>query len=177
MVHRYRNQLTIGLSAFALLAVLTPLLPASGAVESLYSQISSTSTPPRLQQQTEDIVTLRWVFRPGDLMSCRTSARDLRHARLAFGDRVQIHAVAVGSDVEYVQSFLRGERLQAEVVTISERDYRRNLSSVPTPSVALVRAGHTLELFAAGNLQLPGRPSTSTLNQVLASLFGTVPQT
>jgi hypothetical protein len=175
MVHRYRIQLTIGLSAFALAAMLSPLLPAAGGVENLYSQSSLTAGSARAR--SEDVITLRWVFRPGDLMSCRTSARDLRHARLAFGDRVQIHAVAVGTDVEYVQSFLRGERLHAEVVTISERAYRRDLASVPTPSVALVQDGNVLELFAAGNLHLPGRPNTSALNQVLAGLFSVRPRT
>jgi hypothetical protein len=176
MVRRYRNQLTFGLSALALLAALTPLLPAAGGVENLYSQSSLAARLARVHP-TEDVITLRWVFRPGDLMSCRTSARDLRHARLAFGDRVQIHAVAVGTDVEYVQSFLRGERLHAEVITISERTYRRDLASVPTPSVALVQDGNVLELFAAGNLHLPGRQNTSALNQVLAGLFSGRPRT
>jgi hypothetical protein len=122
MVRRYRK-LTFGLGALALVAALTPRLPAGG-VNDLYSQDSRAPIAARLDHGDE-IVTLEWVFRAGDLMSCRTSARDLRHARLAYGDRVQIRAVAVGSDVEYVQSFLRGERLQAEVVTFSEGDYQK----------------------------------------------------
>lgn len=169
MVHRHRNRLTIGLSAIALLAAVTPHLP-SGGVDNLYSQSARAAGLSRAA--SEEVITLRWVFRPGDLMSCRTSARDLRHARLAFGNRVQIRAVAVGSDLEYVQSFLRGERLSAEVITISERDYRRTLASVPTPSVALVQDGHVLEVFAAGNLYLPGGRGTAALNLVLASLLG-----
>jgi hypothetical protein len=174
MVRRYRNRLRLGLSAAALVAVSAPILPAGRGAENLHSQASFTTGSTR-RGTGDEIVTLQWVFRTGDLMTCRTSARDLRHARLAFGNRVQIRAVAVATEAEVVRAFLRGERLNAEVVTISEREYRRTLSSMPTPSVTLLHDGHAVELFTAGNLSLPNRRTTGALSQVLAVLLGGAP--
>lgn len=166
MVRSHRHQLIIGLSAAALVAMFAPTLPAR-TLE--HSHASSTASTGVLAEG--DSVTLQWVFRAGDLLSCRTSARDLRHASLAYGSRVKIHAVAVATDVELVRGFLRSERLTAEVVPVSEREYRQHLGSVPTPSVAIVQNGRMLELFGAGNLHIPGRQGTDQLDQTLARLF------
>jgi hypothetical protein len=121
--------------------------------------------------ENEGPLSVRWVFRQGDLLSCRTSVRDLRHILMAYGDRVRVTAVAIETDPEFVRSFLRGERLDAELVIVSEREYREELGSVPTPSVELLRAGTVIELFTAGNLILPGRRGTADLDTAVESLL------
>lgn len=116
-------------------------------------------------------ITVRWVFRQGDLLSCRTSVRDLRHVLLNFGDQVRLTAVAVDTDPEFVRDFLRAERLDADLVIVSEREYRDELGSVPTPSVGLLSAGQMIGFFTAGNLRIQDRPSTSELSFTLQRLL------
>lgn len=127
-------------------------------------------------QASETTITVQWVFRQGDLLSCRTSVRDLRHALLTYGDQVRFSAVAVDTDPEFVRDFLRAERLDTDIVVVSEREYREELGSVPTPSVLVLRAGNPDQLFTAGNLRLPNRPGTSELAGALGRLLaGTAP--
>lgn len=156
---------------------LAPMLAATltagwaGVEEGVSSAATGNERIEASEADTGDLV-IRWVFRQGDLMSCRTSARDLRHVLFNHGERVQMIAIAIDSDPRYVQGFFRAERLRGEVEYLTERQFRRRHGSVPYPSVAIIRDNRVVELFAAGNLTLPGRRGTSELDGALSSLMG-----
>lgn len=124
-------------------------------------------------EKKEGQVEVSWVFRAEDLMSCKTSARDLRHAQRRFGDGITVSAFAVDTDPELVASFLRNERLDLPVVNISERDYRQMFGSEATPAVVVTQGQQVIEVLAAGR-QIPrGRRGTAALVERLKAL---VPQ-
>jgi hypothetical protein len=172
MVHSNRRRLITALGALWLIAAGVAGAHNGRATPELQGQLPQGSHQAVHRPQSGDaVMTLRWVFRQRDLLSCRTSARDLRHVLLNYGDQVRVEAVAIDTDPAYVRSFLRGERLDAEVMVISEREYQAELNSVPTPSVQLVRAGRVVEVFTAGNLRLPDWRGTADLNVALERLM------
>jgi hypothetical protein len=116
-------------------------------------------------------VTVEWAFRRDDLMTCRTSAGELRHLRARFGSQVRIQVVAVDTDAEYVASFLRTERLEAGVTFLSEREYRTRYGNEATPVVFASLPGGGRVVFASGNLTLPSRRSVASLTDFIESLL------
>ena len=116
-------------------------------------------------------VTVEWAFHRDDLMTCRTSARDLRHLRSRYGSQLRIQVVAIDTDAEYVTSLLRTERLEAGVTFLTEREYRARYGVEATPVVFASEAGGVRVVFASGNLTLPSRRSAASLADYIESLL------
>ena len=116
-------------------------------------------------------VTVEWAFHRDDLMTCRTSARDLRHLRARYGSQLRIQVVAVDTDAEYVASLLRTERLEAGVTFLSEREYRARYGKEATPVVFASEVGGVRVVFASGNLAVPSRRSAASLADYIESLL------
>jgi hypothetical protein len=116
-------------------------------------------------------VTLEWAFHRDDLMTCRTSASDLRRLRARFGSQLRIQVVAVDTDAEYVAALLRVERLEAGMTLLSEREYRARYPNEPTPAVFASQAGGVRVVFASGNVSMPTRRSAASLEDFIEGLL------
>jgi len=163
-----RTIIALSLSAAALGS---PGLGTSAAAQASASFAVMRGSPaPRLSNaRSESQLVVQWVFRAADLLTCRTSAAELRHAQMQFGNHVQVSVVAVDVDPGVVRALLRSERVVADVVHLSEREYARDFGAVQTPVVFVVRSGRVTEMFASGNTEGGGRRSSASLNSYLAT--------
>ncbi|HEU4561422.1 MAG TPA: hypothetical protein VFS20_26450, partial [Longimicrobium sp.] len=83
---------------------------------------SGSPAPPALAASEEGAVRATWVFAGGDLLRCRSSARELRHLQARFGDRLEVAAIAFDADRKAVESFLRYQRVHAHVRYVTNND-------------------------------------------------------
>jgi hypothetical protein len=95
---------------------------------------------PRVWAGREGVV-LAWVVGQNDYLTCQTYARDVRHMQRRYGTRLKVVLTTVGSRPEWIDEFLRLERLQAEVVRMTPEEYRRELGAARVPAVYVVRDG------------------------------------
>lgn len=127
--------------------------------------------PPLLAASTESSVRATWVFSGRDLIRCRSSARELRGLQARFGGRVEIVAVAFRADRHSVESFLKRERVHAEVKvmgTIDEDEAR----GVRMPALYLVK-GRTVAAIHLGVPMDDARSMRSRdVQSEVASLLG-----
>jgi hypothetical protein len=86
-------------------------------------------------------VLVGWVFKAEDCLSCYTPASALRHLQGEYGSRVRIAAVLVGRDSATANSFLRRERLNVQLTSLSTLGYRKQFRWTPTPALYVVRDG------------------------------------
>lgn len=111
MVDRYTRKPTVIGAVAGLL-----LLGGCGAPASnVATLVPGSVAPPVLAASAETAVRATWVFDGADLLRCRNSARELRRLQARFSDRVEIAAVAVDAEREPVESFMRSERIRAQV--------------------------------------------------------------
>lgn len=117
-------------------------------------------------------VTITWVFRAGDLFSCRTVAYDLRQVLREHGGRVAVRAIAVDVDDALATSFIRRERLDGvQVLHTTEAQYLQAFGDAPSPAIYLSRQGQAVRRF-------PHTPSSweqqdMELFEVVGEMLGT----
>jgi hypothetical protein len=160
----HRNTALARLSlAVALLFATAAFAPADAPPTPVHELASSRQEGP---------VTLRWVFRENDLLSCRSAAAEVRRLRREFGAHLHVVAVAVDVDHPLVESFMRKERLfDLNVSYVNEGEYRRAYGGEVTPSLVMVRAGRVVEVFAAGGMPVLGRRPLAAISPTLRGFF------
>lgn len=89
-------------------------------------------------------VTVLWVVRAQDCLSCQTAAPTMRHLQRRFANNVEIVVVAVSDEEELVNSFLRAERLDVPVVHVDRRQYANLFGRTPVPAVHVIHGGRVV---------------------------------
>lgn len=92
------------------------------------------------------MVTIAWAFRADDMLSCGNAAMSLRHASARFGPNLRLVAIPVGDDAGLAESFLRRQRVPAEIRRLSPRDYARALGSTQVPALFVIQDRHVREV-------------------------------
>ena len=101
-------------------------------------------------------LSLVWVFRTDDCLTCQAADYPLRQVQARFGDQVPLVAVHVGAEADSTipNAFMRTRRLRtAERFTVSPRAFRRAHGDAALPTVVLVK-GDTIvwtSTIRAGN--------------------------
>jgi hypothetical protein len=96
---------------------------------------------PALWSQSPRGVSVAWVFRTEDCLSCNAPSFRLRQIQQAYGSQVAIFATAVGVPSDLLNSFLARERLKVDVVHLRKAEYRQVLGRTPLPALYLVKDG------------------------------------
>lgn len=153
----------IALAAAALLAA----TPARAELSRTYAEVVGaevTDEPP---------VTLRWSLRISDMLSCRSMAASLRQARADYGNRVRIQVVAIDVRPEYMESYLRNERLwtNVEVDHTTSREYRVRYPADQPATISVLPRGGVITRFAATGASGGGLREISDLRGVLRDIF------
>jgi hypothetical protein len=101
-----------------------------------------------------DGVTLAWVFRSRDYLTCAAPAAELRRVQRAYGADVRIVAVAVGGDHrDWLTAFFRRERVDARAVFLDDAEYPERFGASPLPAMYLLRGGRIDRIIFAGEAQ------------------------
>lgn len=113
-----------------------------------------------------------WALRSADVVTCATSAQEIRHVQRAYGGRVRAMAVTAGPDSALVASFLRAERLaRLPRRHLSEREFKEETGGEAAPTVYVVRSGRVVALLRADrNTLLSGR-GADRLDSVVTALL------
>ncbi|HEV7591293.1 MAG TPA: hypothetical protein VGO40_24485 [Longimicrobium sp.] len=74
-----------------------------------------------------------WVLRPDDYLTCQTAADGVRRLQRQYGGALPVSVVGVGAHPEWLRGFLRRQRIEAGITSLSERDFRRRFRRQPTP--------------------------------------------
>ena len=123
-------------------------------------------------------VTVAWILREADCISCLTPATPLRSLR-RFGDTVDVLVVMIGSDSTVVRSFLREERIPARIQILNEATFRETMGRTRLPALVVVSAGKVAKLIEPpkkGQKKLAFN-STTPLDETVASLLAAVGRT
>jgi hypothetical protein len=166
MVRRPSIALILGAVSVGLLCLNAP---AATQARASFAVARGSVAPEVASKRSESQIVVQWVFRAGDLLDCRTSATELRRAQVRFGTRIHVSVLAVDVDPGVVRALLRSERVTAEVVHLTEREYARDFGALQAPVVFVVRSGRVTEMFASGNTEGGGRRSGAALNSYLAT--------
>jgi len=82
-----------------------------------------------------------WVLRAEDFLTCQASANGVRAFQRRFG-HVRLSVLYVGdSHEDWVQGFLRRQRIEAPVTRLSEEEFQRSFRARPAPWLYLLRDG------------------------------------
>lgn len=127
--------------------------------------------PPALAASGPGAVRATWVFAGGDLLRCRNSARELRHLRARFGDRLEIAAVAFDADRDAVESFLRYQRVRAPVRYFTTSD-AAGAQGIAVPALYLVKGGRIAAVYPGVPLDDPRSLKDRDVEGMVASLLG-----
>jgi hypothetical protein len=93
--------------------------------------------------------TLLWVLRPQDYLRCTTGADQVRRFQARYGSEIPVTVLYVGERPEWGRAFLRRHRVNAPLIEVDERRFRRALRGRRSGGVhlldgGLVRAAATL---------------------------------
>ncbi len=112
-----------------------------------------------------DKPTVAWVLRTEDCITCRTPAIHLRAVQRHHGGDVRILVVGVDGDPLYFESFLRQERIDAKVVYLDERTYRRAFANAGLPALYVIRNDSVVEAIS-------GKDKAENMGAMLRRVFG-----
>lgn len=121
-------------------------------------KLSKADLPPYWKMAGDESKTVvGWVFGAGNLLTCESMAREIRRLQNEVGSQVRISAVAVDTDSVLATSFLRKERVDADLVRIGSSEYRAAFGSAPIPRLYVIRGGTVIASLPA-SAPVPGQP-------------------
>lgn len=82
--------------------------------------------------------SLVWVLQPADYVQCATHAREVRRVQRQASREIPLTVVAVGDHEEWARAFVARERLDAKVVVLTPREYRREFGRRPVSALYVV---------------------------------------
>ena len=167
MVDRYTRQPTVIWALAGLLFLGGCRAPASN----IATLVPGSVAPPVLAASAQTAVRATWVFDGADLLRCRNSARELRRLQARFGERVEIAAVAVDADRETVESFMRNERIRAQVRYL-ESGGGRDARGVQRPALYLVTGRTVAAVYLGVPFDDAKSIETRDVEGAVASLLG-----
>lgn len=112
-----------------------------------------------------------WVFEGGDLLNCRSSARELRHIQARFGDSVSVAAVAIDADPGYVRSFLRVQRVNVPVAYADRSRDSRRIEGLLAPALYLTDASRIVAILPGVPMDDPVSIHTRNIDARIDSLL------
>jgi hypothetical protein len=89
-----------------------------------------------------------WLVREGDLLGCRTRARELRALGARHPSGIRLTMVVVGESTGLAEGFIRRERMDATLRTAADRAYRDQLGATPLPALLVIDAGRVSALWS-----------------------------
>lgn len=110
-----------------------------------------------------------WVLRPDDYLTCQTAADGVRRLQRRHGDALPVTVVSVGAHPEWLRGFLRRQRIEASLVSLSERDYRRRFGGPAAPRLYLLRGGTVLDIAPGRGVVYPAARWGASIDSVLGS--------
>jgi hypothetical protein len=72
-----------------------------------------------------DEVGLLWILHPADYIRCETQAREIREVQRHGGSAPGLTLMAVGGHDRWAHAFVRRERLEGTILSISEGEFER----------------------------------------------------
>lgn len=132
------------------LPLVSLLLAGAVAAVALLGADTQRTEPPPLEETAGEALVVHWVFRPAELITCKTPAYVLRHLRDDLGPNVRVVAYGVGVGEEEARSFLRAERVPAELRTATPEEYRSRYNMSPETGIYIVSGTNIVQAFPAG---------------------------
>ena len=103
------------------------------------AQLSVGTQVPRAVAAAPGKIHVVWAFNTHDLLSCESPALALRHLKAHFPKEVELLAVAVGDDPGIVDSYMRRERLESQILRMQAGEFNREFSNSRLPALYVVR--------------------------------------
>jgi hypothetical protein len=102
--------------------------------------LSNHSNLPGEHQSQGTNVTIGWVFRAEDCLTCQNFQGELRHILGVHGSQVNFVAVHVGekADTLLATAFFHRERLDPVLVNLAANEYRKLFGAMPLPALYVV---------------------------------------
>lgn len=116
-------------------------------------------------------VTLTWTLRSQDLFACESAAYDLRALVRSYGGAISLRVIAIDSDPALVAAFMRREQINAAVVHLSTREYRRAHRTNPIPGIDVSRQGQLIGSVNAGLVHVRGRRNSDSLDEIVREIL------
>lgn len=88
-----------------------------------------------------------WVFKAEDILRCETAAYALRRVR-AMESAPPLRLVLVGSGEGLIHDYLRGERLDADMIQLSAWEYRRRYGRTRLPALYIAHESRVVHVWA-----------------------------
>jgi hypothetical protein len=93
-------------------------------------------------------ISLVWILGAEDYLRCETHAREIRHVQAGTDAGVRLRVLSVGGRDEWLQSFVRRERLSAEVTPLTVRDYVRHFGQRPHSALYVISGSRVVRSFS-----------------------------
>lgn len=147
MVKRLSYPIAVATAVWCVIASVSACVDSDDAV---IPALSRGSAPPAVLSDAPQRVTVAWVFRAGDCLTCQTPAHMLRRIQGRHPSRARLLMIEVGKPSELVTSFFRQERLNVELVNLDREEYSQSFGTSSLPALYVVKGGKILEAIPAG---------------------------
>jgi hypothetical protein len=93
-------------------------------------------------------ISLLWVLGAEDYLRCETHAREIRRVQAGIPAGMRLRVLSVGGRDEWLRSFVRRERLNAEITSLATRDFARRFGQRPHSALYVLSGSRVVRSFS-----------------------------